>query len=117
MDDLLSRIESIKDASTIAVINLAKEYGTLASLSTLSDQQQLRLQEIFELAAENEVLDFWITEIDHVVGHELGILDKNARADYQNQQALLREHLGDVIAKNTNNMAIDEDIFHSSNVK
>ncbi len=102
MDELLyhSDIKVTQKASTIKVIDLAGEYAKLASLLTLSEQQEIRLQEILALAVEDEVLNFWITEIDHIISHKLGVLNNDSIQDYQNQQALLREHLGDVIAKN-----------------
>ena len=99
MDELLyhSDIKVTQKVSTIKVIDLVSEYAKLASLLTLSEQQKIRLQEILDLSVEDEILNFWITEVDHIISHKLGFLNKNSIQDYQNQKALLREHLGDAI--------------------
>jgi hypothetical protein len=88
MDDLLS-----KTSSEIKAIAL--EYAHLASQPNLLPQQADRLGEILTIAVENNILSFWLAEIDHILGHYLNILDDAARRSYEDQQALLREHRGE----------------------
>jgi hypothetical protein len=78
--------------STPELMNTIREYYQLRSLPNLSEQQEDRVGEILELATTNRVVDFWITEVDHALGHRLGLLDESCRQSYQNQQALLREY-------------------------
>lgn len=80
--------------STPELMNTIRDYYRLRSLPNLSEQQADRVGEILELAKTNEVADFWITEVEHALGHHLGLLDKSCRQSYQNQQAFLREYLG-----------------------
>ena len=76
------------------VMSLIREYYQLRVLPTLSNQQADRLGEILGAASDNGVLDLWITEVDHSLGHKLNLLDPACRRAYENQQALLREYLG-----------------------
>lgn len=87
MDDLLSK-------STPEIMQIAQEYGRLAAIRNPSDAEANRLGEILEMASQDSVLSFWIEEADHLLGHDLGLLDEDDRESYQNQQALLREHQG-----------------------
>ena len=85
--------ESVLDATTEQVSRLAIEYGQLSALPELNDRQEKRMQEILDLACEDGALSFWISELDHVLGHELGLLSPDYRRDYNNQKALLREYM------------------------
>jgi hypothetical protein len=76
------------------IMSLIREYYQLRVLPTLSSQQADRLGEILGAASDNGVLDLWITEVDHSLGHNLNLLDPACRSAYENQQALLREYLG-----------------------
>lgn len=78
--------------STPELMNTIREYYRLRSLPNLSEQQADRVGEIMELATINRDVDLWITEIDHALGHRLGLLDESCRQSYQDQQALLREY-------------------------
>lgn len=84
--------ESILDATTDAVSEMAIEYGRLARLPKLTDTQGDRIQAILDAACENGALSFWISEIDHILGHEMGLLGPEHRRDYDDKKALLREH-------------------------
>ena len=84
--------ESILDATTDAISEMAIEYGQLTWLPKLTDAQGDRLQEILDAACENGALSFWISEIDHILGHEMGLLSPKHRREYDDKKALLREH-------------------------
>ena len=80
--------------STPNLTNIVREYYQLRVLPNLSEQQADRIGEIMELATTDQVIDFWLTEVDHALGHALNLLDESCRYSYQDQQALLREYLG-----------------------
>lgn len=90
MSDIL---EKVSDSKTIALIH---EYVSLARLSEMNEYQSKRHEEILLLAQDNEDIDFLINEVEHILAHELGILDIEVIA---NGQALLRERLGTDIPK------------------
>lgn len=85
--DLLSQ-------SSPEVMVLTLEYAKLAALPNRSIQEDDRLGEILEVATYSEILSFWIVEVDHFLGHHLGLLDEDARESYRDQQALLRDYVG-----------------------
>lgn len=91
-NDLIMLDQDLVGQSSPAVMQRALEYANLAALPNPSEQQANRLGEILEEAVENEILSFWITEIDHFLGHYLDLLDDNSRESYQDQQALIREY-------------------------
>jgi len=74
------------------------EYAKLSSQDVLSESEADRLGDILTVAADNEELNFWLTEVDHVLGHAMGFLTDKARQSYEDQQALLREHHGAYIS-------------------
>jgi hypothetical protein len=74
-------------------LEIASEYRQLFSLSSLTEQQQQRMREILELAAENEDIDFWISNIESDEGATSDLWGKQSRKSYWNQRALISEHL------------------------
>lgn len=90
MEDLLTK-------STDEIMKLSLEYSKLAAKEQLSEQEADRLGEILTDAVENEILSFWINEVDHSIGHHLGLLDILDRDSDDDQKALLREYLGNEI--------------------
>lgn len=90
---IMNSIENVLSDSSPLIQKVIFQYWELACLSHLSDKQQEQLAQILELATESEVLTFWIAEIDHIIGHKLGLLESEERISYQNQQAFLREYL------------------------
>jgi hypothetical protein len=84
---------SLFDSSEIA-IELAKEYAKLVVLPKRKEEEEDRIDEILELANHSDILSFWIIEVDHLVGHSLGLLDEDDRESYKDQQALLQEYAG-----------------------
>ncbi|MBD1917275.1 MULTISPECIES: hypothetical protein [Cyanophyceae] len=71
---------------------MAIDYGLLISLPELTEEEGDRLQEILDLACEDGALSFWISELDHIVAHQTGLLSSDCRKDYENKKAWLREH-------------------------
>ncbi|MBD1848279.1 hypothetical protein H6F89_34015 [Cyanobacteria bacterium FACHB-63] len=64
-----------------------KEYYKLGCLSTLTEAEEDRLQEILEEAQKDSMLDALIDEVDHILGHELGLIDEKF---VQQQQGKLK---------------------------
>lgn len=87
-------------------INIIREYYKLRFLPALSDEQANHLGEIYQLCSQDDVINFYITEIDHSLGHKLGLLNKDCRFYYGNQQSLLREYLGIGVLCNRSNHGI-----------
>jgi hypothetical protein len=76
---------------------MAIDYGQLISLPELTEAQEDRLQEILDYACDDGALSFWISEIDHIVGHQMGLLNPDCRKDYENKKALLKEYFMELL--------------------
>ncbi|PSB05223.1 hypothetical protein C7B76_31830 [filamentous cyanobacterium CCP2] len=87
-----SLLTSILEATTDQVRDMAIDYGLLISLPELTEEEGDRLQEILDFACEDGALSFWISELDHIVAHQTGLLSPDCRKDYENKKAWLREH-------------------------
>jgi hypothetical protein len=74
-------------------LKTALEYSKLASLLELSEEQADRMEYILIEASNDPVLNFWINEIDHSLGHQLGLKDREPDIQYKYQQSLLQKHL------------------------
>jgi hypothetical protein len=85
--DLLSK-------SSPEIMTLVLEYARLSALPSRSEQEDDHVEYILEVANSNKILDFWIVEVDHILGHYLGLLDEDDRESYRDQQALLRDYAG-----------------------
>lgn len=70
--------------------DVLREYCVLAMQPTLEDKQANRMEEILELAQADSLLSFLIDEADHILGHELGLIDA---VSTHNQQHQLRQAL------------------------
>ncbi|NJR70046.1 MAG: hypothetical protein HC771_16405 [Synechococcales cyanobacterium CRU_2_2] len=60
-----------------------------------SEEEEELIDDILKMAETNGVLEFWLSEIDHILGHLQGNLDEDARESYKDQYAVLREYLGE----------------------
>lgn len=78
--------------STPMIIDLVLEYAKLATQASLTDTEADRLDEILEMATENPTLNFWMTELEHLISHRLGLLNEDDRESYKDQQAMMREY-------------------------
>lgn len=67
---------------------LLSEYFSLAVKCTLTDAEQERLDYILSEAETRALLSFLLDEVDHLVGHELGVINQEF---VQQQQANLRQ--------------------------
>jgi hypothetical protein len=94
-DDILSQLQS--------ELRTALEYGRLSSLPSPSDGELARIGEILDQATDNSILHFWLVEIDHFLGHHLGLLDEDDRESYKDQQVLIKEYLGHEICQTPSN--------------
>jgi len=68
------------------------EYAILASLPELNLEQEEKFSEILEQASQNEILSFWISEVDYILGESLGLLNPEDLNYYEDKKAILREH-------------------------
>lgn len=91
--------EDILSRTTSDVTQLLIEYGCLGEKPFLTNSQEKRLDEILERAINDEVLDFWIQEIDHILAHELNLIDSTWMSEQRDWAALLREYAGISIPK------------------
>jgi hypothetical protein len=96
----LQRLSSINPDSDISVasspvlMNVVVEYARLNRSTQLDLEEQELLDQILEAAQANELLDFWLSEVDHILSHQQGDLDEDAREFYKDQYAVLREYIG-----------------------
>jgi hypothetical protein len=74
-------------------IKTALKYSELASHPELSEEQADQMEYILIEASNDPVLNFWINEIDHSLGHQLGLKDRELDMQYKYQQSLLQKHL------------------------
>ncbi|MEO0985860.1 MAG: peptidoglycan-binding domain-containing protein [Cyanobacteria bacterium J06639_14] len=52
------------------------EYCLLALRESLTEVEQDRMGEIYDMATEDPILSFWLEEGDHLVAHHLGLVDE-----------------------------------------
>jgi murein L,D-transpeptidase YcbB/YkuD len=69
------------------------EYCRLASHTNPSEQEADHLEQIMVAAESDEMLNFWLIEVDHLLGQKMGLLDDSHRSSYANHLAWLREYL------------------------
>lgn len=67
-----------------------EEYYKLECRRTLTKTEEIRVQKILKEAQSDPVLDFLIDEVDHILGHELGLIDEKF---IQQQQKKLRSRI------------------------
>lgn len=101
-------LESILDATTGEVREMAIEYGQLISLPELTEFQGDRLQEILDYACNNGALSFWLVELDHIIGHQTGLLNPDFRKDYDNKKALLKEYFTEFLESSSADKSPEE---------
>jgi len=83
-------VEKIISASTI-VLKTALEYSQLASRPDISDDEADRMEYILIEASNDPVLNFWINEIDHCLGHQLGLEYEEINFQCAARQSGIRE--------------------------
>ena len=91
--------KDIIDETTEDVINLAVQYGRIGTLDTLSCEDIKLMEEILDRALNNEILSFWISEMDHILAHELDLFEEGWLDNHKDWTALLREYAGKSIPK------------------
>ena len=83
-----------KDISGSQAKEIGLEYGDLIIADDITEEQEKRIVKILELALINEEVEFWVSHLTCIRGKETGLLTKTAEKRYEDQKALLREHLG-----------------------
>ncbi len=84
------------DSSAISLEKAKKigvEYGELMILSTLSQKQEDRMDEILLLATHDSNVDFWVSQAACDRGADIGLLSPEMLEHYENQRAALRERI------------------------
>ena len=84
----------ILERSTKDVIETVLEYGRIGSLKRPSKEDFDRMSKILDRAVEDEILNFWISEMDHILMHELNLLEEGWLDNHKDWMALLREYAG-----------------------
>jgi hypothetical protein len=87
--------------------DIVREYAKLAVRPSLSELAIERMSQILDLAQKDNILDFWIGEVDHFLDHELGLWDPEYDRDQQAK-------LGEFLSVQFNNPSFDEEIKSSS---
>ena len=80
-------------ATSQTYASLLADYKELALCHEITDEAADRLDQIYAEAEINPVLNFLLTEMDHIINKQLGLLSEQAIKGYQDQQAWLRERL------------------------
>lgn len=84
----------IASESSINLMRVVQEYVRLNSrLNRLSTEDEDLIDKILQTAQENPLLEFWLSEADHILSHQQGDLDEDARESYKDQHAILREYM------------------------
>jgi hypothetical protein len=83
----------LEETSLEEVPDEAIRYGVLSQKKEPSDKEEEELIQILEKSVKDELLFFWIEQIDHIIAHAQGDLDDDARKSYRDQASVLREHL------------------------
>jgi DNA-directed RNA polymerase specialized sigma54-like protein len=85
----------IASESSVNLMRVVEEYVRLNSrLNRLSTEDEDLIDEILQTAQENPLLEFWLSEADHILRHQQGDLDEDAREFYKDQHAILHEYIG-----------------------
>jgi hypothetical protein len=87
-------VKNILLATTANIWEIAIEYATITLNPNPSESDHDRIDEILAMAYEDPVIDFWITEVDHLLAHYLNFLEPKNRERYIDQQAILSEFIG-----------------------
>ena len=85
--------------------DIGSEYGRLLMAQNPSEQQEARITEILELALTNQEIDRWVTHFTLEQGEKMGLLSEEAKKSYEDQKALLKEHLGNPSLSTTRDQA------------
>ena len=78
--------------ASIKYHQILSEYCTLAVCDSLSDTQAERMSELLTQAEVDPLLNFWIDEADHLIAHQLGLIDREFIESQQDQlRSLIRK--------------------------
>jgi murein L,D-transpeptidase YcbB/YkuD len=89
IEDLVARLTQASQRYTSKL----SEYCELASRSELTDEEADQMAAIYSEAEQEPWLNFFINELDYLLGQQIGWLSPEVIEDYKNQQSWLREHL------------------------
>ena len=73
-----------------------REYVDIFTAKQPTQQQLSRLEQILDDACHNSRLHFWISEAEHILGHQLGYFEKDLNEQYLDQKAKNREQFGGI---------------------
>lgn len=87
--ELFAALDEVKEKYS----GLLTDYQRIVLTNELTDQHSERLEDIYAEAERHPMLNFLLTEIDHKLNTQLGLLSDEAVETYRDQQSWLREHL------------------------
>lgn len=90
--NILRKALDVRELLEQKVLDTVLEYLELAVRPQLSEAEEERLLKILSHATSNGILNFWIEQVDFIVGHQLNLLNAEHLQEYANQQAKLREY-------------------------
>lgn len=75
---------------------LVHEYASIFQQECPTELQWSRFYQIIDQSCGDPRLHFWLSEVEHILGHELGFLSDDLSERYENQKAKYRERFGGV---------------------
>jgi hypothetical protein len=104
VQNLLSMIPAIDETQTISgkditsqsskeIISIVLEYARISSNFQHSQREDCLVDDILKMAESNNILEFWLSEVDHILSHHQGFSDEDARESYKDQYAVLCEYI------------------------
>jgi hypothetical protein len=85
--------EDITSQSSKEIISIVLEYARISSKFQHSQREDRLVDDILKMAESNNLLEFWLSEIDHILSHHQGFSDEDARESYKDQHAALCEYI------------------------
>ncbi len=85
--------ENLLQQTTPDIKEKVLEYGRLSQLVEPLEEEEQKVDKILEAAIDDALLNFWIEQVDHILGHYYGLLTEDARESYRNQGLVLRERI------------------------
>lgn len=92
---------------TLNCPDLVREYCRLAAMRSLSAAAADRLDYILRQAETDGLLNFWITEVDHFLAHELQMTSSESIYQFENRQAKLREYSRSLFSETSEGLTED----------
>jgi Putative peptidoglycan binding domain len=83
-------------------------YGQLWLKSELNESESDQMAALYTKSETDSLLDFVITLYDHILSERVGLTSTESVKSYEDQQAWLREHLGQVLLEQSQSNSTQE---------